>query len=93
MVKLGIVVSDVPDLMIHTAATGSTVTVHYSLVIRARVAAGGRIRTDNKLNGTGVFDKYGEKIIGPRARRQHVRHIPSMLHNGVGHDITPFSPI
>ena len=43
--------------------------MHYSLVIKARVAAGGRIRTDNKLNGTGVFDKYGEKITGPRARQ------------------------
>ena len=47
----------------------SMATVHYSLVIRARVAAGGRIRTDNKLNGTGVFDKYGEVITGPRARQ------------------------
>ena len=43
-------------------------TVHYPFVIRARVAAGGRIRTDKKPNGTGVFGKYGGKITGPRAR-------------------------
>ena len=52
--------------------------MHYSLVIKARVAAGGRIRTDNKLNGTGVFDKYGEDITGPRARYNRFPHFSSL---------------
>ena len=57
-----------PCMVIHNRGT-DTVQCSLHVVIKARVAAGGRIRTDNKLNGTGVFDKYGEVITGPRARQ------------------------